>query len=531
MRNVYLLFLIFLNLNSARAQCYVTLGDYSGVEPLNLSILNEAACAVHDSLPENITDSFSFRVFDFSFYLHTPHFNIGYPETFQRIINEASNQADFFLLFGRGNDENGLNSRCFFYWKLPNDWLDECYEKQYLDALRINYENELNKLTSTESVELLERKIMNEIALKFHDFKECCQLSFSGVTCNNCISLNLISNYFEFNEFEPLEATIVNRDSALNSDCICEDVNIRKNSTRSNNIYDLTDGYVLNIKGVEIDLHEFLDSLLIVLGDIDYNFIISDEKSFCAENRIKSYENIYNSGHNSVWFDIDNKNNRVLVKSKIRGIWQVTNTNPVIKQKMECIIQKMISANTPLINTMNKIFDGYNVFITEDVGNLKEDDFARSKVLEKAKIAIVWFREPDMINQYTHFLLRDLIHESAHNYLAILAANVNGRSNLRTYDYSTLWNYYNQFEDPISSTDHCIMARSTLFDEMLQTLIEVINDPFVDKKILIAGMMNGVTQSGCFVQNEKYNRTFKSFNEYLDYVGLFNHLYENSNCK
>lgn len=172
-----------------------------------------------------------------------------------------------------------------------------------------------------------------------------------------------------------------------------------------------------------------------------------------------------------------------------------------------------------------------NVFITEDVGNLKEDDLARSKVLEKAKIAIVWFREPDMINQYTHFLLRDLIHESAHNYLAILAANVNGRSNLRTYDYSTLWNYYNQFEDPISSTDHCIMAQSTLFDEMLQTLIEVINDPFVDKKILIAGMMNGVTQSGCFVQNEKYNRTFKSFNEYLDYVGLFNHLYENSNCK
>ncbi len=115
----------------AAQQCYIPLSDASAVLSTQdqLDSLEHAACRLLDSLPGSYADSF--KVVSFGFYLHNETTNGGYPEVFQKVIDEvgANHASKYYLIFGKQTDKDGIYTKFWVALNLPNQDIFYCIDQ------------------------------------------------------------------------------------------------------------------------------------------------------------------------------------------------------------------------------------------------------------------------------------------------------------------------------------------------------------------------------------------------------------------
>jgi hypothetical protein len=105
--------------NQATAQCYQVISDQTGYIPRadQISLLEAAACALLDSIPQPQRDSFG--IYEVGFYVHGETTSGGYPEAFQAAIDNAKAHKPYYILFGKQSDSKGLCTRFWVDLELP----------------------------------------------------------------------------------------------------------------------------------------------------------------------------------------------------------------------------------------------------------------------------------------------------------------------------------------------------------------------------------------------------------------------------
>jgi hypothetical protein len=149
--------------------------------------LNDAACALRDSFPEEYRNKF--KVFDFGFYVFSKDLKGGNPPIFQQAIDKAKEESEFYILFGKESSSDGIYTTFWFDMKLPSNGHFKCTSSGIKKDLIVKYEVLANRLHDANKKDFsryyeVEINTMNEIASYIGGLKTCCPLTES--TANAC---------------------------------------------------------------------------------------------------------------------------------------------------------------------------------------------------------------------------------------------------------------------------------------------------------------------------------------------------------
>ncbi len=218
-----LIIALFLGLNATffaqlNAQsCYVRLFDASGITPTQyqLDALENAACRLRDSLPTAFQNQF--KVYDFGFYLHNENMIGGYPEMFQTAITQVETQSQYYLLFGKQTDPNGIYTKFWYALKMPTTAQFSCmtalqrevYKKRVEVKTNEKYAANQNAYFTYHEAEIAG---IQELTKIISEIKDCCVANRNGVAersagCDGC-SDEVASQLFQLQGFEKVNLNI-----------------------------------------------------------------------------------------------------------------------------------------------------------------------------------------------------------------------------------------------------------------------------------------------------------------------------------
>jgi Protein of unknown function (DUF3289) len=198
--------------------CYVRISDASGFDApqSQLDELESASCLMLDSLPLSFQDSF--KVYDFGFYVHSEATIGGFPATFHSAIEKAKTQSKYYLIFGRQNDNKGINTKFWVALNLPTRGQFSCMTELQREvyAKRVQKKT-IEKYTEKGSVFLFypdaELAGIAELQKIVAEVKECCYVADrNGVVerssgCDGC-SDEVAEQYFQLQSFEKVNINI-----------------------------------------------------------------------------------------------------------------------------------------------------------------------------------------------------------------------------------------------------------------------------------------------------------------------------------
>jgi hypothetical protein len=154
MRILYLqvIFVIFSYSSLVSQNCYVRMGDMSGISISNsqLDQLEIAACDLIESLPDSIENSF--KVFDIGFYFHNKSMAGGIDSIWQKSIQSAEIQSEYYILFGRDISNSSLIPEFRIDVKLPDIGCSN--RGEYLENIILPLLNEASSFASFEQKEI-----------------------------------------------------------------------------------------------------------------------------------------------------------------------------------------------------------------------------------------------------------------------------------------------------------------------------------------------------------------------------------------
>jgi hypothetical protein len=109
------------------AQCYLQKTEASGFNTAQFQTsLNQAACAMKDSLPTEFQAQF--KVITFGLYTLAPTFNSGIAPMLAKAKQDAENESPYYLLIVRESNSTGLFTKFHIELKLPNTSTLSCVD-------------------------------------------------------------------------------------------------------------------------------------------------------------------------------------------------------------------------------------------------------------------------------------------------------------------------------------------------------------------------------------------------------------------
>jgi len=157
--------------NPISTEPYELLYDHAGFDVLDPTVQTAA-----DELQEAVPDSFgSFQVFDMGTYVHLYSMsNNLFDNDFQDAITKASLKADYFLLFGRENTTDGLNTRIRIHLVLP--LADSCFTQEDLNIKSAELQYQANEGIARNGKSTYRAGMLDVIAQtkRFVEEVKCC---------------------------------------------------------------------------------------------------------------------------------------------------------------------------------------------------------------------------------------------------------------------------------------------------------------------------------------------------------------------
>ncbi len=186
---LYACLLLFSSKTQSQNQCYLQIGEYTGIENSNMQIIEEAACILKDSFPVTLRDYF--KVYDFTYYIETESMGglVQYNEFYN--LAKTSINTPYYLIFGRKSNPEKLIQELTVEIKFPFEIDSFCciHEidiqnyNQYLQAYlmseysRVNYEPQLSNIAIQNTI--------LQFAIYVGQKKLCCDCE-SGFRSNSC---------------------------------------------------------------------------------------------------------------------------------------------------------------------------------------------------------------------------------------------------------------------------------------------------------------------------------------------------------
>jgi hypothetical protein len=154
------------------------IADFSGVDnAAHLSELESAACALRDSMPLSLKNKI--KVFDFGFYALSENLKGGNPPIFQQAIDRAKEESEFYIIFGKESNSDGIYTKFWFDMKLPRTMRFSCHTERYWSDLIIKYKILANSIHEKNKKDFskyhdAEIEVMDSIAHYIGRLKDCC---------------------------------------------------------------------------------------------------------------------------------------------------------------------------------------------------------------------------------------------------------------------------------------------------------------------------------------------------------------------
>jgi len=144
---------VILGGNLFAQDCYIRLADPSGLNTdAYQADLEAAACELVAASPQEFQNDF--KVYDFGFYLHNGVMQGGYPALFTEKVAEIAQMSDYYLIFGKQTDVDGVYTRIWVDLKLPQDSIS-CFANRATLNQILNSDINLNNYAQRE-IEVME---------------------------------------------------------------------------------------------------------------------------------------------------------------------------------------------------------------------------------------------------------------------------------------------------------------------------------------------------------------------------------------
>ena len=470
--------------------CFTELADFSGFETSPYqSELEIAACELIEAFPTEFQDNF--HIYDYGFYRINKHTEGNLQADWNRVIQEVDSLSPYYLLFGKESDETGVYKKFWIEIKLPTDWLSQCFDNSYISILQNSIIFQLNQVNYSQNpihYANYEKECMSILKSKIEELADCCQPELkSEDLCNSCITDNDVDLFFLNSEFDTLGIEILNPDTTIIEDCLCQEeaVSLSKNNSEfpsASTYVDFTHGYVLNLNGTIIDLPSKAIKLLNIYEET--SGIITHNVNYCQED-FDALMDTFNSSDKAFWFHVSN--NRLFYKVKgVGDELKIGTCNSQNRDILECILDRFETTEANLFEEILNVFDNKNKDIIINVDCPPGDTTAQGQTIDEllARSGIIEiYLHPNQFENIETYPFRPaatLIHEMCHGLLSlhVLIAGGPAQCNFLQYSY-----YYGSYGN-IGQTDECIMARH--FVDRQAKLFWLYNSKHMEQKYYLS---------------------------------------------
>jgi hypothetical protein len=464
--STWLIIYTIYGIRSQPIDCYIHLEDIAGFETAPYQDgLELVACELIQAFPSELQNQF--KVFDFGFYSITDDMQGGFEAAWERVILKVSNEAPYYLVFGKQSDETGLYSKFWFELKMPENWLGQCFDQSYISMLEnyiiFNF-NQIGYSKNPNEYAEFEKKCMYYLKSKVESLSSCCQPNLtSDNLCNGCISSNDVNTFFLNNGFDSIRINILNPDITIVDSCLCQSPEVillnkkNKNSMRKNSFDDFTHGYIIEINGKIINLSEKANKFLDIYED-GYG-IVTHSLSFC-QNDFNSLLNSFNEPNHSFWFHISDS----LLFFKVTGIGddiKIGTCSAQYREKIQCMIDYLGSTSENLYTEILNYYDNSKKDIIINVDCPPGDNSAAGQTIDDLLgsfgVLEIYINpsEFDKMDTYPFSAVATLIHEACHALISLKVLKAGGANKCNWLNYNY---YYTNYNNNKGQADECIIA-------------------------------------------------------------------------
>lgn len=460
------IFIIRLNAQS----CYVEIENMSGFLTSNFSTeLELESCRLIDSVP-NLNQS-NFKVLDFSYYIFSKSAN-QLNEIQSKVILDASNQYDGFLLFLKKSNPANIFERIDIEIAIPRQLLSECFSDLKISAIESSIKLKMNQIQYSGnpfdyvSFEVLCIKLLKNELLKLSD---CCyDPSFNDDTCSNCILPDDIDDFFRNEEFDSISVNSLVESNEIDS-CFCNGL-----ETFSRN--PSTVNYLVEINGELIDLSEKIYRLRSLFENA--SIMLTSNSSYCEDGFNENKQSFDNSP-TSIWTHLSN--NKIYFKTKgIGDNWKIGSCSQSYEQKLNCVLDRFIESGANIFTEILNSFDAQKKTLVINVDCPPGDTTAQGQTIDKylGRLGIVdIYINPSQFEIASDYPLKmpaTLLHEGCHALASLKVFESGGPNNCNWLNYNYYFNSYGN----VGQTDECIIARH--FIEKQAKLLWIYNNKHLE---------------------------------------------------
>jgi hypothetical protein len=383
----------------------------------------------------------------------------------------------------------GVFTKFWFDLKLPDSWLSQCFEQSYISMLRTSIIFNFRQIDYSKNpfeYAEFEKKCMLYLENMINELNVCCQPNLrSESLCDGCISRLDVDEFFKNNGFDSLSILVLNPDSSIIENCLCQTGGISVLSKEDNQLErsellnDYTHGYIISIDGTEFNLSE-KGLRIFEIYDNPY-LAITHSLNYCQED-FYSMMAAFNKSNVAFWFHVSG--DKLYFKGK--GVSGEIIIGSCSKQQyydqMVCILDKFESSGVNLYSEIMNKFDESRKDFVINVGLPPGDSTSHGQTIDKllGSLGIVEiYLNPDQFDNIENYPLRPaatLIHEMCHGLLSLYVLRAKGPDKCTILDYSYYYIYYQN----IGETDECIIARH--FIDKQAELLWFYNGKWMGKK-------------------------------------------------
>ena len=486
LKNILTLILLLAFANIGQSQnCYEIIADMSGFDTSPYQAeLETTACELQSAFPAEFQNQF--KVYDFGFYSQNEFMQGGFQAVWDKVVSEIP--TDYYLIFGKQTDRTGIYTKFWFDIKLPDEWLNQCFDEAYIQMLKTSIIFNLGQIEYSKNPYTyaeFEKECMNYLKGKIQELNDCCQPNLkSGNLCDGCITSSDVNGFFKTNGFDSINIEIINPDTTIIEECLCQSESVtalnkeNTKSRRSGSFIDYTHGYMLELNGTELSLSKKGNEILGIYNE-SYG-IITHSLNYCQEDFYSLWAS-FNNSSKAFWFHVTDS--KLYFKSKGFGDNIIVGScNAQHRDQLECILQRFESTGANIYTEILQAFDNSKKDIIVNVDCPPGDTTAQGQTIDEllGRLGIVEiYINPDQFEIIEDYPLKPaatLIHEMCHGLMSLNVLKANGPQNCTWLNY----NYYYSAYGNVGETDECIMAK--YFIDKQAKLLWLYNNKHMEQK-------------------------------------------------
>jgi len=287
--------------------CFIVSDDITGIEN-QVTIMEQAACSLRDSLPTDFQNDF--KVIHVGLYLHTPSMIDGSQEFKANAIQKASTISSYFLLIIHQLYSDG-HSEYDVEMSLPENWLSECYDEivinAFMNSVKAKFTALQKEYPSPYEKTQVEIEGMEYVAERLGKFTECCipESNLRSSSCSSCITAYDVLNELDNLGFAAYFAgEVTNSDPNMDQYCICEE---SVSATRPPNNNKRSSGVVEDHAALTVTLDNVTYDFATELSDwssLGNTAIVTKNSNYCDQTLFQTLQSNFNNSEQAVWVHI-----------------------------------------------------------------------------------------------------------------------------------------------------------------------------------------------------------------------------------